>query len=59
MKCPNCGNELTVMWVTDEHSTVFGKDEYVVSTVVGHCNVCDYDGQWERREMGLRRYFFG
>ena len=59
MKCPNCGREMKIMWVLDEQTTILANEEYTTSTVVGRCEEWDYDAQWERRECGLRRFFFG
>lgn len=51
MKCPNCNNEMEVMW-TDTNNNV-----------VGHCWDCDFDGTWiidkDGAEHDLEKYFFG
>ena len=51
MKCPNCNNEMEVMWTDIDNS------------VVGHCWDCDFDGTWiideDGAEHNLERYFFG
>lgn len=51
MKCPNCNNEMEVMWTDNDNS------------VVGHCWNCDFDGTWiideDGAEHNLERYFFG
>ena len=59
MLCPKCGKPLQEMWGEDWYNS---KCELITS-VVGHCGNCDFDGTWdideEGNEINFRQYFFG
>ena len=59
MLCPKCGKPLQEMWREDWHNS---KGELVTSAV-GHCEECDFDGTWDidedENEVNFVQYFFG
>ena len=59
MLCPKCGETFQIMWRDDWFNS---KCESITS-VVGHCGNCDFDGTWdideEGNEINFRQYFFG
>ena len=59
MKCPECGKPLEEMWREDWRNHK-GK---IITSVVGRCEDCDFDGTCDIDELGneinFRQYFFG
>ncbi len=59
MLCPKCSKPLQEMWREDWHNH---KGEMITSAV-GHCEECDFDGTWdidkEGNEINFEQYFFG
>lgn len=59
MLCPKCGKPLQEMWSEDWYNH---KCE-IITSVVGRCEECDFDGTWdideEGNEFNFRQYFFG
>ena len=59
MLCPKCGKPLQEMWSEDWHNNQYE----LITSVVGHCEECDFDGTWdideEGNEINLKQYFFG
>jgi hypothetical protein len=59
MLCPKCEKPLQEMWREDWYNA---KGD-IITSAVGHCDECDFDGLWdineEDNEINFRQYFFG
>ena len=70
MKCPECGEELEVMWSESAACEFDYETQYhngmqcTIENVVGHCKNCHNDYTWKQKyipveEYDFKRFFFG